>query len=226
MKSLVVLFFTTIACLSQAKVIWNFLLGPLPKGGSVQIINVSPTESLLIDFKVALIAGIIIASPWIFLQIYSFIAPGLLKKEKSLILPLVFFSVLFLVIGATFSFYIVIPTGLFFLESYGSGTAQQQWTQVNYGNFIVQLILAFGIMFQLPVVSWFFARLNLISAKFLWSQFRFAVLIIFIISAMLTPPEVISMVLLALPLILLYLFSIGVVALTNPDSKKHEDPGL
>ncbi len=220
LKSLIAIFVGTVGCLSQVKEIWAVLLWPLPKSDQFSLVNVSPTEALMVDFRVALLVGIILSSPYFFSQVYFFIADGLRSHEKKLIIPIIFFSVFFLLLGASFAFFVVIPMGLKFLQLYGSEIAHQTWTQKSYANFVMSLVLTFGVMFQMPVITWFLAKINLLKASFLWSQFKVAVLLIFVISAMLTPPEPVSMLLLALPLILLYLISILIVYWVNPTVKE------
>jgi sec-independent protein translocase protein TatC len=212
---------TTIGSLSQVKLIWGWLLIPMPAQQELSLINIAPTEALLIDFKVALLAGIFLASPLLFWFFYNFLSPALFKKERMLFLPIVLFSVLFFLAGAGFSFGVVLPLSFEFLNKYAQGVASQNWTQSNYLNFTMRMILAFAIMFQLPVITFLLAKLKLITATFLIQQARIAILVIFIVAALLTPPEIISQMLLAIPLLLLYGLSIGVAKLVNPVGKKH-----
>ena len=172
------------------------------------------------DFKVAILAGIFIASPVIFYQAYKFIAPALFKEERKMVWPIVSMSVFFFIGGASFAFFIVLPASFQFLHSYSEGITQQQWTQSNYFGFTMRMILAFAIMFQLPVMTWVLAKLKLITASFLISQARIAIVLIFVLAAVLTPPEVVSQLMLALPLILLYGFSILIAMWVNPESKQ------
>ena len=207
------------ACLTQVKLLWKLLLFPLPEG-DLKIINVAPMEALIIDFKISLLFGVFIASPVIFWNAYRFMAPALFEREKKAIFPMVTMSTIFFFAGAAFAFYTVLPLSFSFFQSYSEGVATQTWTQNNYSNFLIRMVMAFSVMFQLPVVSYVLAKFKLITAKFLWQQFRFAIVIIFIIAAVLTPPDVISQSLLALPLLILYVFSIGLVYFTNPTKKE------
>jgi len=215
-RSIISISIASIICLTQIKKIWSVLLLPLPNSKGMVLQNIAPLESLLIDFKLSLLAGLFLASPVVFYQLYCFVGPALYPKEKKIVLPMVFFSVLFFSLGAFFAFYVVLPLSLSFLQSYAEGVAQQNWTQVNYSSFITKMILAFSIMFQLPVFTFLLAKLGLITSKFMLSQFKFALLIIFIIAAILTPPEFISQILLAIPIIILYLLSVGIAHIVNP----------
>jgi sec-independent protein translocase protein TatC len=184
---------------------------PLPTDKDLSLINVAPMEALMIDLKVALFAGIIIGFPVIAWQAYLFLAPGLYKKEKAVVWPVVISSTFFFLLGTGFCYEIVLPLSFDFLSSYSNGIAEQTWTQANFVAFVMRLILAFGFMFQLPVVCYFLARLGLLTSDFLKSQFRIAIVFIFITAALLTPPDIISQCLLALPLLILYGISILVV---------------
>ena len=213
----------TAVAFTQIKLIWVFLLSPLPDKATGSLQNIAPTEVLVMDFKVAILVGIFAASPFIFWQIWKFIAPALFNKERTMVWPIVFMSVFFFIGGAAFAFFIVLPASFQFLHSYSAGITQQQWTQSNYLGFTMRMILAFAIMFQLPVVTWVLATLKLITSQFLISQARIAIVIIFILAAILTPPEVISQLMLALPLILLYGFSILIARWVNPTHKESVD---
>lgn len=218
-KAVLAIAIMTAAAFTQIKVLWSFLLFPLPAEATKSLQNIAPTEVLVMDFKVSILVGILAASPVIFWQLWKFFAPALFAKERSLVFPIVTMSVLFFVGGASFAFFVVLPASFQFLHSYSEGITQQQWTQSNYLGFIMRMILAFAIMFQLPVVTYLLSKLKLITANFLISQARVAIVVIFVLAAILTPPEVISQLMLALPLVLLYGVSILIAMYVNPESK-------
>ncbi len=195
-------------CLFNIQYVWKFFLNPYIKSSSINIINIAPTEALIIDFKVAFMVGVVISCPIIFWQLYSFIAPALYKKEKRVIIPAVFFSVLFFAMGSSFALLVVIPASLEFLATYGASVAEQTWTQASYANFLIRMMLVFAIMFQMPIITSFLASIKLVTAGFLASQFKIAILVIFVVAAMLTPPDPVSMILLACPILVLYGLSI------------------
>lgn len=209
----------TIAALTQIKTIWGILLWPLPTDAPLSLQNIAPTEGIYMDFKVAILSGIMLGSPFIFWQAYKFFAPALFSKERKLVWPLVTMSVVFFLGGGCFAFLVVLPASFQFLQAYSTGISEQQWTQSNYLGFVMRMILAFAVMFQMPVVTFLLSKLKLITAHFLISQARIAIVMIFVLAAVLTPPEIISQMMLALPLIVLYGLSIVIAMFTNPQSK-------
>ncbi len=183
----------------------------------VDFIATSPLESFVTSLKLSLLAGLILAFPWVMWQVWRFLAPALYEKEKSLFLGTFFGSVVMFLCGAAFAFLIVLPAGLHFLANYTSGSIIQNWKQADYASFISQFLLAFGLIFELPIGVFVLAKLGLVTAKGMWSFFRFAIIIIFVIAAVLTPgPDPISQILLALPLCVLYILSIGVASWAQP----------
>lgn len=202
--------------------IWAWLTGPITKQGlHVSFIATSPMETVMTSFKLSLISGLFLAFPWIIWHAWRFLAPGLYRNERRLFLTaFVGFVVMFLV-GATVCYYVVLPAGLNFLATYMDGTVTQSWRQATYAAFVIQFLLAFGMMFELPVAVYLLARLDLVTVRGLWSFSRYAIVIIFVVAALLTPgPDPVSQLLMALPLIALYMLSIGVCAVAG--GKKQE----
>ncbi|MDR2581020.1 MAG: twin-arginine translocase subunit TatC [Fibromonadaceae bacterium] len=176
-------------------------------GSSVQIIYTAPAESVILSIKIAIICGLILASPIIFQQAWSFISPALYKREKFLVLPTALVSTLCFLAGVAFSCY-TLPLVLKFLTEFAAGTIEPFFKVDEYLGFLIRLALAFGFAFQLPVVAFVFSKIGLIDHKFLIRNFRYAIVIIFILAAILTPPDVLSQILLAMPLLVLYGLSI------------------
>ncbi len=170
------------------------------------IIN-SPVESVMFSIKIAMACGLIGSAPYVLYQIWCFVAPGLYKNEKAVILPTVFFASIFFLLGVGFC-YLVLPYLLRFLASYGEGRMEAFFTLNQYLSFIIQLCLAFGVVFELPVVSYVLTRLGVITPKFMIDKGRYAIVAIFVVAAILTPPDVLSQCMLAAPLLLLYGVSI------------------
>jgi sec-independent protein translocase protein TatC len=198
--------------------VWAWLTGPITKQHlNVTFIATSPMETVMTSFKLSLIVGCFLAFPWVTWQVWRFLAPGLYRNERVLFLgTFVGFVVMFLV-GAAFCYYTVLPAGLAFLANYMHGAVTQSWRQSDFASFVIQFLLAFGVIFELPVAVYLLGRLDLISARGMWSFFRFAIVIIFIVAAVLTPgPDPVSQLLMALPLCALYVVSIGVCALATP----------
>jgi len=201
-----------------ANTLFLFLIQPLqavapnPEFG---MIGTRLTEAFFTKLKVSFIAGLFGASPVVFYQLWQFVAPGLYAHEKRYVLPFVFFATVFFLLGAGFCYAVVLPVGYaFFLEQYESIGVRAALTISEYLTFTSRMLLAFGVTFELPVLAFFFARVGLITHKTLLGYFRYAVLGIFILAAMLTPgPDIASQLLLAGPLLLLYGLSIGVAYL-------------
>jgi sec-independent protein translocase protein TatC len=197
--------------------LWAWLIGPVTRQGlDVSFIATSPMETVMTSFKLSLITGVFIAFPWITWQAWRFLAPGLYRNERRLFFGAFLGFVVMFVVGAAFCYAAVLPAGLSFLANYMDGAVTQSWRQATYAAFVIQFLLAFGIIFELPVAVFLLARLDLITAKGMWGFLRYAVVIIFIVAALLTPgPDPVSQLLMALPLVALYVVSIGVCAIAT-----------
>jgi sec-independent protein translocase protein TatC len=165
-------------------------------------------EAFFTYLKVAFLAGIILATPVLFYQFWMFVAPGLYAKERKLLLPVVCLSSIFFVGGALFGYFVVFPLGFKFFLSFATETIRPMPSMREYLSFSAKLLLAFGLAFELPLVLTFLARLGIVSVDFLKKNRKYAVLLFFIGSAILTPPDVVSQVMMALPLMGLYELSI------------------
>ena len=207
--------------------IFPFLFEPLvrymPEGGT--LIFTSPPEAFFTYMKIAFVSGIFLTSPLVFYQIWAFIAPGLYKEEKIYILPIAFFSALFFILGAAFCYYVVFDFIFAFFMSYNQGFVQAMPKLNESLSFVLQLLLAFGLVFQLPLFIFFLARLGLVTAEKMRSFRRYAVLLAFIVSALLTPPDVLSLFLMAGPIMVLYEISILIVAAFGKKKKEEAPPG-
>ena len=189
-----------------SKQIFDILMQPLlealPPEGS--LIFTGLTEAFITYLKVALLTGIFAASPVILYQIWSFIAPGLYEKEKKYAYPFVFFSTLFFVGGALFGYFAVFPFGFKFFMSFASETILPLPSVKEYLAFSTKLLFAFGIVFELPLFVFFLTKIGVVNAEMLSSQRKYALIAVFIFSAVLTPPDVISQLMMAGPLLILY----------------------
>lgn len=176
------------------------------------LIGTGVAEAFFMEIKVALVAGIFLASPAIFYQVWRFVAPGLHPHEKRLVVPFVLATSFFFLGGALFCYWVVLPLAfVYFLEQYRSLGVAPEIRIGEYFSFFFRMVFAFGLAFELPVLTLFFARLGLLDHRTLWRHGRYAVVVIFVVAAMLTPgPDVVSQLLLAVPLLLLYGLSIGV----------------
>ncbi len=205
--------------------LWAWIAGPITRQNlDVAFIATSPMETVMTSFKLSLIAGIFLSFPWITWQAWRFLAPGLYRNERRLFLSTFLGFIFMFVAGAAFCYYAVLPAGLSFLANYMDGAVTQSWRQATYAAFIIQFLLAFGVIFELPVAVFLLARLDLINVKGMWGFFRYAVVIIFVVAALLTPgPDPVSQLLMALPLITLYLASIGVCAIAGPKENQKSE---
>ena len=192
--------------------IFNFIMRPLqellPPGGT--LIYTDPTEAFLLYIKIALIAGLLLASPAVMLQVWLFVAPGLYSHEKKWAIPFVVMSSFFFVLGAAFSHYVVFPLTWRFFVSFTTDILTFMPRVEPAFSIYLRLLLAFGLVFQMPTLVLFLARMGVISARFLIRNFKYAVLIMVVVSAVVTPDGGgVSLVAMTGPMILLYILSIG-----------------
>jgi len=201
-------------CYYFAEGLFVFLIRPLaalrPEQGL--IIGTGVTEAFFTKLKVSFIAGVFAASPVIFFQAWRFVAPGLYDSEKRLALPFALSASFFFLLGASFCYWLVFPVGFrFFLAEYVSINVAPQIRISEYLTFAARMLLAFGVTFELPVVTFFLARLGVLTHRNLLAVGRYAIVVIFIVAAVLTPgPDVASQLLMAAPLLVLYGLSIVV----------------
>jgi sec-independent protein translocase protein TatC len=175
---------------------------------------IGPVEAFWCRIKIAFFLGLLVSLPIVLFQIWSFIQHGLLPKEKRFILSLTVVSFLLFSAGAAFCYFLVIPTGVKFLLAYGSDTLVPMITISKYLSFVTTLIISFGLVFELPVAIGFLTKIGIFNSRMLREQWRFAVVIIFIAAAALTPgPDIFSQMIMAVPLLVLYGASILVAML-------------
>ena len=220
--TVVVMFF---ACFSFYEPILEWMMAPvkhaLPVGTSMIAVEIQ--ETFFTAMKVAFFAGFIISLPVIFWQLWLFLAPGLYDHEKKLVVPFVFFATLMFLLGASFAYYIVVPVGFDFLIAFGNSVVSVLPSIGKYVGFFTKLLIGFGIAFELPVITFFLAKIGLVNDQMLKDFFRYAVVLIFIVAAVLTPPDVISQVLMAAPLLILYGVSIYIAKVFNPAPKEEDE---
>ena len=194
----------------------------LPHQGTIQATEL--TEAFFVSMKAAFVGGIFLVSPYIFYQIWSFIAPGLYEEERKLAVPVAFFTALCFVSGACFGYYVVFPYGFSFLANYGSEFVTLIPKLENYYSMALGLLFAFGIIFEMPVFIFFLARFGIVNHKWLRAQRRWAIVIIFIVAAIVCPnPDVVSMLLMAAPMVVLYEVSIWVAYFFGKERRKTGD---
>lgn len=225
-KSLAALALAFVVTYNVADPLFVFLTAPLlDQNPGSQLIGTGVTEAFFTKMKVALIAAVFAASPVLFYQAWKFVAPGLYEREKHYVRPFVFFATIFFVTGAAFCYYVVFPVGYrFFIDQYESIGVSPSIRISEYLSFSARMLLAFGATFEMPVVTFFLARMGLVSYKSMLAYGRYAVLIIFIVAGVLTPgPDVASQLLMAGPLLVLYALSIGVAYMFSTARTARDD---
>ncbi|MFC1858342.1 twin-arginine translocase subunit TatC [Thermodesulfobacteriota bacterium] len=173
-----------------------------------KIIFTGLPEAFFTYLKVSLLSGLMLAAPVIIYQFWMFVAPGLYHKEKRLLLPIVFLSTIFFVGGSLFGYFLVFPFGFKFFLGFASDTIQPLPSMREYLSFSAKLLLAFGLVFELPLLITALARLGLVSVDFLKKNRKYALVLFFTGAAILTPPDVVTQIMMALPLMVLYEISI------------------
>lgn len=179
----------------------------------------SMPEPFFTRMLVAFVAGLFISSPFIFYQIWAFIAPGLYDEEKRFIIPVAVISALFFIGGGLFCYFIVFPYAFNFFIGFSTQSIQITPRISDYLDFILKLLLAFGLIFEMPLFSFFLSRMGVLTADMMRRGRRYAVVGIFIVAAILTPPDVVSQLLMACPMLILYECSILVAALCGKKKK-------
>jgi sec-independent protein translocase protein TatC len=199
---------------SFADSLFAFLTRPLltMTAGPVELIGTAVTEAFFTKLKVSFIAAIFLVSPVLFYQAWMFVAPGLYDQEKRYARPFVVFATIFFLMGASFCYWVVFPVGFrFFVEEYQGIGVNPSIRISEYLSFSSRMLLAFGMTFELPVVTFFLARIGVVTHQMMLSYTRYAILVMFIVAAVLTPgPDIASQLLMVGPLLLLYALSIGV----------------
>ena len=232
LNSLIFIFIVFVISYIFAEQIYNFLVEPYAKAVrdeqiSRRLIFTALHETFITYIKVAFFAAIFLGSPVLLIQIYKFIAPGLYKNEKRAILPYLISTPILFLLGGLLVYFLVMPLAIkFFLsfESLGSSTSLpiQLEAKVNeYLSLVMRLIFAFGISFQLPILLNLLARIGIVNSDYLRTRRRYVIVIIFALAAILTPPDPITQVGLAIPLLLLYELSIFTVKFTEKKQEKN-----
>jgi sec-independent protein translocase protein TatC len=201
---LVAIFVCGIFCFFYSDKILAVLSKPIGK-----FVFIKPTEAFITRIKVAFYSGVFVSMPVIIYQIWKFVKPGLIEIERrtlSLVIP---FSYLLFIAGVVFAFFVVLPTGMKFLLNYGTENIQPMISISSYISFVMIFLLAFGFIFQLPLVVLVLTKLGIITPKWLVKNRKYAILIIFIIAGIITPgPDIFSQFMMAIPTLLLYEVSI------------------
>ncbi len=216
----------TVVAFTKANYIFEILKIPLLKvNPHLKLYFLSPTEPFFTAMKISFLAGFILVSPFVFYQIWKFIEPALYEHEKKLALPFVFFTTLFFIIGCLFSFYLVLPVAIGFFINFGNIQlgAEAIFAVKEYISFVLKMIFAFGLTFELPVILSLLAKLGIVTPEFLIKSRSYFIVLAFIVAAILTPtPDIFSQLMLAIPLIIFYELSIIMAKILYPKSTRYK----
>ena len=179
--------------------------------------------AFFVALKVSFFAGLLGAMPFILYQLWLFVAPGLYNNEKKMVIPFVAGGSVMFFIGVVFAYYIVTPFGFQFLITFGSFLYTPFINIEDYVGFFTKIMFGFGLAFELPVFAYFLALLGLVNDTNMKDFFKYAVIIIFVVAALLTPPDILTQLLMAAPLVILYGLSILIVRSVNPDTSVNND---
>ena len=224
-RCIIAAFVGLLVCYAFAEQLFMMLMQPLitllePSGGS--LIYTGLPEAFFTHLKVAAIAGLFVASPYIFYQLWMFIAPGLYEGERKYMIPIALCSALFFVTGALFGYYVVFPFGFQFFLGYASDVIKPMPSVKEYFSFSTSMLFAFGFIFELPLFMFFLSILGIVTHQTLRKYRKFAILGSFVVAAVLTPPDVVSQSLMAGPLCILY--EIGIWVAYAFGKKRKESP--
>ncbi|MCX6552797.1 MAG: twin-arginine translocase subunit TatC [Acidobacteria bacterium] len=203
--------FGTLVAFAFIERIFAFIMRPLyeklPAGS--KLIYTEPTEAFMLYVKIALLAGVVIGAPFIMWQLWLFIAPGLYAREKRFAVPFIFMATILFVAGAAFNHYVVFPFAWVFLASFSTDYMMIMPRIEPVFSLYAMMLLAMGAVFEMPAVVLVLARMGVVTAGFMWRHIKYAILIIFIVAAVITPTgDMVTQSLMAGPMIGLYLFSI------------------
>lgn len=205
--------------------LFNILMKPLTKelAEGQTLIFTGLTEKFFINLKTALVAGILAASPIIFHQAWKFIAPGLYQNEKKYVIPFVISSTILFIGGALFGYFIVFPYGFQFFLGFETESVRAMPSVKEYFSLATRLLLAFGLVFELPVLMFFLSKMGIVTVPFLKKNRKYAILLSFVIAAILTPPDPTTQCMMAVPLIVLFELGIFVARFARPVKKEEEE---
>lgn len=224
-RVIIVLIVVFSICYSQSGIIFKFITAPLiplfPNGSSFAMLKL--TEGFFTELKLSLMSAIFFSMPFILYQIWKFIAPGLYAHEKKYVVSFVIASSMLFFIGASFAYYVVFPFGFQFFMNYAKGDVVASLSLQWYLSFVIRLIMGFGIIFELPVFTFFLAKIGLVTSAMMIKHRRYAIVIMFIVAAIFTPPDVFTQLMMSGPLLILYEISIIVAKIFGRKTKLKEE---
>jgi sec-independent protein translocase protein TatC len=213
------------ACWWKVEWIYGIMQRPIMEvlranGMAEKLVYLNPTEPFNLYLKIAAMAGVFVTSPFILYQVWMFISPWLYRNEKRYVVPFMVSTIALFVTGGYFGYKVVYPQALAFLVHFGR-QFQPMITVSEYTSLFLSIILGMGLIFEMPILIFFLALMGIVSAAFMFKNFRYAILLIFIVAAIVTPtPDILSMCIFAAPMVALYGVSIGIAWLVHPKQRK------
>jgi sec-independent protein translocase protein TatC len=213
------------ACWWKAELIYGYMKKPIDAALTAHklptdLVYLNPTEPFNMYLKIGFLAGVFVASPFVLYQVWGFIAPGLYRHEKKYVVPFMCSTVFLFLAGGFFAYRMVYPAALDFLIGYGA-QFKPMITISEYTDLFLTIVIGMGIIFEMPILVFFLSLMGLISAKFMWNNLRYSVLVIFIIAAIITPTtDIMNMCVFAAPMVALYILSIGIAWFVHPTQRR------
>jgi sec-independent protein translocase protein TatC len=213
------------ACWGFREKIYAFMQKPIIDalrlhGLSEKLVYLNPVDPFNLYLKIAALAGLFVTSPFVLYQLWMFISPGLYRNEKRYVMPFMASTIALFVAGGYFGYRIVYPRALDFLIGFGS-QFQPMITISEYTSLFLSIVLGMGLIFEMPILIFFLALMGIVSAGFMLKNFRYAILLIFIVAAIVTPtPDILSMCIFAAPMVALYGISIGIAWMVHPKQRR------
>ncbi len=209
----------TIVCLIFSRYLLGFITATFPPDDTSHLALLQPTEGFVVRLKVAFVAGLFLSSPFWFAQLWGFISPGLYKNEKKVIYPVIALSAVAFIFGAAFGYWILPYTAAYF-RSFAMEGMTVNWSLGKYLDFSLRILVAFGLVFELPLIVYLLARLGVVTTTQLRKYRRHVAIGVLIAAAMITPPDIFTMIVLTIPLILLY--ELGII-MASIAVRRHKD---
>lgn len=213
-RALLGLLVGVIICYFFAPRLQDLLLIPFKQQTTASLALLAPTEGFIVKLKISLVAGVFLSAPWVFYQIWRFVAPALFENERKLVFPVVLSSTFLFLLGATFAAY-VLPMATSFFLGFSSHEIVNAWSLGKYVDFVLRLLLAFGIVFELPLVVYFLARFGVVTPPFLRTYRKHMIVVFLVLASIITPPDVFTQLILTAPMVVLYEVSIGLAVIAQ-----------
>ncbi len=209
----------TVACFFFVEPAAQYLMEPV---GEMTFVYLSPPELFMSYVRIALIGAVVVSSPVLLFQLWMFVKPGLEKRERRALVWGLLFGALFFAAGSSFAFFVIIPFSLRFFLQYQNESIRAMFSFSEYVGFVSSMVLAFGVAFELPIATSILAALGIVKGSAMAAARRYAVLLIFIGAAIITPPDVVSQVLLAMPMLVLFELSVRIARSHDKRRAKRE----